>query len=137
MTGRTVYPINYLGKTYNTTIHRDLTDDEYRSIVEGIRKLPPVEEVESQLRTFSAGGSRMDKIYSYFFKSTAYKVKLIYNNWSIDEALAHKPLMEFFAGKVADNKKVYPDTMPLYKKIETAFRLCGFKTCSKPSNFPL
>ena len=27
--------------------------------------------------------------------------------------------------------------MSLGKKIETAFRLCGFKTASKPSNFPL
>ena len=134
---KTLYPINYLGKTYNTTIHKDLTDDEYEAVVDGIRALPPLEEVEAQMKAFSEGGSRLDRIYAYFFKATAYKVRLIYNNWSIDEALEHKPLMEFFAGKVADNKKVYPDTMPLHKKIETAFRLCGFRTCSKPSNFPL
>lgn len=137
MPEHTVYPISYLGKTYNTTIHRDLTDDEYDAVVAGIRALPPEDEVAAQMTAFHVGGSRIDRIYSYFFKSTAYKTRLIYNNWSIDEALAHKPLMEFFAGKVADNKKVYPDTMPLWKKIETAFRLCGFRTCSKPSNFPL
>ena len=113
MPDKTIYPINYLGKTYNTTIRKELTDAEYESIVAGIRTKPPVEEVRAQMRAFAEGGSRIDRIYSYFFKATAYKTKLIYNNWSIDEALAHKPLMEFFAGKVDSNKKVYPDTMPL------------------------
>lgn len=137
MPDKRLFPIHYLGKVYNTTIHRDLTDEEYRGIVDGIRRKPNEDEVIDQLKSIAAGGTRMDKVYSYFFKETAYKTKLIYNNWSIDEALRHKPLMEFFAGKVADNKKVYPDTMPLWKKVETAFRLCGFKTCSKPSNFPM
>lgn len=65
------------------------------------------------------------------------KVRLHFNNWTIEEALNYKPLVEFFAGKTDVNKKVYPDTMSLGKKIETAFRLCGFKTASKPSNFPI
>ena len=137
MSDKTLYPISYLGKTYNTTIHRDLTDEEYEGIVAGIRARPSREEVLAQLKSVAAGGTRMDKVYSYYFKECAYKTCLVYNNWSIDEALRHKPLMEFFAGKSADNKKVYPDTMPLWKKVETAFRLCGFKTCSKPSNFPM
>lgn len=137
MEQKPLFPINYLGKTYSTTIHRDLTDAEYEGIVAGIRAKPGIHEVEAQLKAVHAGGARTDKVYSYYFKDVAYKTRLIYNNWSIDEALAHKPLMEFFAGKVADNKKVYPDTMPLWKKVETAFRLCGFRTCSKPSNFPI
>ena len=124
-------------KTYNTTIHKDLTDEEYHAIVNGISSKPPLDEVKKQLAAIGRGGTKTDKIYGYFFKDIAYKTRLVYNNWSIDEGLRHKPLMEFFAGKVADNKKVFPDTMPLWKKIETAFRLCGFKTCSKPSNFPM
>lgn len=132
-----LFPINYLEKTYNTTIHKDLTDEEYKSIVDGIKCKPSINEVCNQLLSIRNGGTRLDKVYSYFFKETAYKTKLIYNNWSIDEALKHKPLMEFFAGKVDENKNVFPDSIPLYEKIETAFRLCGFKTCSKPSNFPM
>ena len=65
------------------------------------------------------------------------KVRVYYNNWTIEEALNYKPLIEFFAGKCDSNKKVYPDTLSLGKKIETAFRLCGFKTASKPSNCPI
>lgn len=133
----TLFPINYLGKTYSTTIHKDLTEEEYESIMNGIKALPPIEEVQAQMRALAKGGTKFDKVYSYYFKKTVYKTKLIYNNWSIDEALNHKPLIEFFAGKVASNKKVFPDSMPLWKKVETAFRLCGFKTCSKPSNFPM
>ena len=64
------------------------------------------------------------------------KTKIHFNNWTIEEALNYKPLMEFFAGKCAENKKVFPDNKSLEQNIETAFRLCGFKTASKPSNFP-
>lgn len=65
------------------------------------------------------------------------KTKVHFNNWTIEEALNYKPLMEFFAGKCADNKKVFPDNKSLAHNIETAFRLCGFKTASKPANFPI
>ena len=131
------FTIDYLGKVYRTTIHRDLTDDEYRSVVEGIRSRPSLYEVRSQLASLPHGGDDIGKIYAYYVRDIAYKTRLVYNNWSIDEALRHKPLMEFFAGKVEENKKVFPDTLPLWKKIETAFRLCGFRTCSKPANFPI
>lgn len=129
--------IHYLGKTYNTSIHADLTDEEYASLVEGLRSKPSVDEVRFQMKQVCDGGFEIDRIYDFFVRDIAYKTKLLYNNWTIEEAIRYKPLMEFFAGKVAENKKVYPDNLPLYKKIETAFRLCGFKTCSKPSNFPI
>lgn len=137
MADTNLYPINYLGKTYNTTIHKDMSDEEYDEVVKGILSKPSFDEVKEQLQKVACGGTRIDKIYNYYVKSIAYKTKLIYNNWSIYEALHYKPILEFFKGKTYDNKKVYPDTMQLWKKIETAFRLCGFKTCSKPSNFPL
>lgn len=65
------------------------------------------------------------------------KTKIHFNNWTIEEALNYKPLMEFFAGKCSENKKVFPDDKTLAHNIETAFRLCGFKTASKPANFPI
>lgn len=131
------HPVNYLGKTYNTSIHKDLTDGEYQSIVQDIMARPQESEVRTQLQQLGAGGSKMNKVYAYFFKDIAYQTKLVYNKWSISEALEHKPLIEYFAGKVENNKLVFPDTMKLSEKIEAAFRLCGFGTCSKPSNFPL
>lgn len=132
-----LYPINYLGKIYNTTIHKDLTDEEYKAVREEYYRKPSIESVKEQFVKLEKGGVKTDKITNYYVKDLMAKVKVYYNNWTIEEALNYKPLIEFFAGKASENKKVYPDTMSLGKKIETAFRLCGFKTASKPSNFPI
>lgn len=93
--------------------------------------------VKKQFKTIAKGGTKVNHITNYYVKDLMAKVKVHYNNWTIEEALQYKPLIEFFAGKVANNKKVFPDSYSLCKKIETAFRLCGFKTASKPSNFPM
>lgn len=132
-----LYPINYLGKTYNTTIHKDLTDEEYESVKKEYYTKPNFEDVCNQFTKVDNGGMKINHITNYYVKDLMAKVKIYFNNWTIEEALNHKPLIEFFAGKVDKNKKVYPDTMTLGKKIETAFRLCGFKTASKPANFPI
>ena len=131
------YAIHYLGKTYNTTIHKDLTDEEYEQVVKEYYTKPDFELVQKQFKTISKGGVKVNHITNYYVKDLMAKVKLFYNNWSIEEALLYKPLVEFFAGKADKNKKVFPDSHSLCKKIETAFRLCGFKTASKPSNFPM
>lgn len=132
-----LYPIHYLGKTYNTTIHKDLTDEEFESVRKEYYTKPSFEDVKKQFIKLENGGVQTDKITNYYVKDLMAKVKVYYNNWTIEEALNYKPLIEFFAGKVDSNKKVYPDKLSLGKKIETAFRLCGFKTASKPSNFPI
>lgn len=131
------HSINYLGKTYNTSIHKDLTQKEFENVKKEYYKKPSFEEVQKQFATLELGEGRVNKIVSYYVKDLMAKVKLYYNNWTIEEALNYKPLIEFFAGKSENNKKVYPDTFTLGKKIETAFRLCGFGTASKPSNFPI
>lgn len=134
---KTLYPINYLGKTYNTTIHADMSDEEFLSIKENYYKKPNFEEVKKQLKKISEGGMRTDKIIGYYLKDLMARVRIHYNNWTIAEALEYKPLMEFFKGKTLVNEKVFPKTRPLWRNIEDAFRLCGFKTCSRPTNFPL
>ena len=58
-------------------------------------------------------------------------------SWSIWDGIHNREIMEYFAGKVDSNKKVFPDTQSLAKKIETAFRLCGIRYCVKLPNFPL
>lgn len=93
--------------------------------------------MEKQFIKIEQGGFKSDKITNYYFKDLMAKVKTYYNNWTIEEALNYKPLIEFYSGKSDKNKKVFPDSMSLAKKVETCFRLCGFKTASKPSNFPL
>ena len=132
------YTIDYLGKQYTTTIKKELTDEEYYQIIEEYYQKPSEEEVINQIKKFHFNnGIRINHIINYYMKDLIAKTKIHYNNWTIEEALQYKPIMEFFAGKADKNKKVFPDTMPLEKKIETAFRLCGFKVASKPSNFPV
>ena len=131
------YAINYLGKTYNTTIHKDLTDEEYEQVVKEYYTKPDFNLVKNQFVSISKGGVKVNHITNYYVKDLMAKVKVHYNNWTIEEALMHKPLIEFFAGKTANNKKVFPEKNSLCHNIETAFRLCGFKTASKPSNFPM
>ena len=137
LSNQSPYAINYLGKTYNTTIHKDLTDEQYNQVVEEYYTKPDYNLVKKQFVTISKGGTKVNHITNYYVKDLMAKVKVHYNNWTIEEALNHKPLIEFFAGKTANNKKVFPDKNSLCKNIETAFRLCGFKTASKPSNFPM
>lgn len=131
------YTIDYLGKKYTTTIRRELTDEQYEQVVKEYYTKPDFELVKKQFGFISKGSTVVSYITNYYVKDLMAKVKIHYNNWTIEEALQHKPLIEFFAGKVADNKKVYPDSNTLCKNIEIAFRLCGFKTASKPSNFPM
>ena len=131
-----LYPINYLGKTYNTTIHKDLTDEEFEQIRKEYYQKPDFSDVKKQFKKISDGGVKTNHITNYYVKDLMAKTRIHFNNWTIEEALNHKPLMEFFAGKCAENKKVFPDNKSLEQNIETAFRLCGFKTASKPANFP-
>lgn len=128
--------INYLGKTYKSEIRKELTDEEFNQIREDYYRKPDFNDVKNQFIKIENGGTKTNFITNYYVKDLMAKVKIHYNNWTIEEALNYKPLMEFFAGKCAKNKKVFPDDKPLSHNIETAFRLCGFKTCSKPSNFP-
>ena len=48
-----------------------------------------------------------------------------------------KELLEVFTGKVALNKKVFPESQPLIRNITTAIRLGGKGIASKPTNFPV
>lgn len=132
------YIIDYLDKQYTTTIKKELTDEEYNQVVEEYYTLPSIDDVINQIKKFHFNnGTKINYITNYYMKDLMAKTKIHYNNWTIEEALQYKPIIEFFAGKADKNKKVFPDTMPLEKKIETAFRLCGFKVASKPSNFPV
>lgn len=63
--------------------------------------------------------------------------KIYYNKWSIAEVLECKDLVSSLVARTQYNKKVYPDSDPLIKKIETAMRLGGKGVCSKPANFPI
>lgn len=129
--------IEYKGQTLNTTKYIEISQEEYENIVKEYYTKPSYDQVKTQFVDLSHNFLQNDKITNYYFKDLMAKVKIWFNKWSIEEALEYKPLVEFFVGKVSTNKKIYPDTMSMCEKIETAFRLCGKGIASKPANFPI
>jgi hypothetical protein len=129
--------ITYKGITQNSSISKSLTDEEFASIKEEYYKKPDFELVKSQLKSIFNGGVKMNHIYDYYFKEVMSKCIGTRASWSIWDGIHNREIMEYFAGKVDSNKKVFPDSMSLAKKIETAFRLCGIRYCVKLPNFPL
>jgi hypothetical protein len=74
------YPINYLGKTYNTTIHKDLTDEEFEQVRKEYYTKPDFKEVQDQFLKLQSGGMKIDKITNYYVKDLMAKVRIYYNN---------------------------------------------------------
>ena len=129
--------IEYKGKTLETTLYKEITEEEYKDIVNEYYTKPNFEEVKKQFVALSKGGIKNNHITNYYVKDLMAKTLIYFNKWSIEEVFEHKPLVEFFMGKANNNKKVFPDTMTNCQKIETAFRLCGKGVASKPANFPI
>ncbi len=129
--------ITFKGITQNSSISRALTAQEFLSIKQDYYKKPDIGLVIDQFVAISKGGSRMNHVQDYYLKEVMSKAVGTRASWSIWDGIRNKEIMEYFAGKVNDNKKVYPDTMTLAEKIATAFRLCGIRYCVKVPNFPL
>ena len=129
--------IEYKGKILETTLYKEMTEEEYKDIVNEYYTKPNFEEVKKQFIALSKGGVKNNHVTNYYVKDLMAKTLIYFNKWSIEEVFEHKPLVEFFMGKANNNKKVFPDTMTNCQKIETAFRLCGKGVASKPANFPI
>ena len=129
--------IDFKGIKQNSSIEKHLSDEEFLSISEEYYRKPPLEDVKKQLRKIAEGGTRINLVYDYFIKEVMSKSIGTRASWSIWDGLHNRQIMEYFAGKVDKNKKVFPDTMSLAEKIETAFRLCGIRYCVKLPNYPI
>lgn len=129
--------ITFKGITQNSSISRALTTQEFLSIKQDYYKKPDIGLVIDQFVAISKGGSRMNHVQDYYLKEVMSKAIGTRASWSIWDGIRNKEIMEYFAGKVNDNKNVYPDTMTLAEKIATAFRLCGIRYCVKVPNFPM
>lgn len=129
--------IDFKGIKQNSSIEKKITDEEFASIAEEYYAKPDMVLVESQLRSIHSGKTTMNHVYDYYIKEVMSKSIGTRASWSIYDGIHNRQIMEYFAGKVDANKKVFPDTVSLAKKIETAFRLCGIRYCVKLPNFPL
>ena len=129
--------ITFKGISQNSSISKPLTDEEFLSIGQEYFKKPDKALVDAQLQSIANGGVRMNHVQDYYLKEVMSKAVGTRASWSIWDGIRNREIMEYFAGKVANNKKVFPDTMSLAEKIATAFRLCGIRYCVKVPNFPI
>ena len=129
--------ITFKGITQNSSISKSLTDEEFASIAEEYYTKPDKALVDAQLQSIAKGGAKMNYVQDYYLKEVMSKCVGTRASWSIWDGIRNREIMEYFNGKVASNKKVFPDKMTLAQKIATAFRLCGIRYCVKVPNFPL
>lgn len=129
--------ITFKGISQNSSISKPLTDDEFLSIGQEYFQKPDKALVEKQLRSIAEGGVKMNYVQDYYLKEVMSKAVGTRASWSIWDGIRNREIMEYFNGKVANNKKVFPDSMTLAQKIATAFRLCGIRYCVKVPNFPI
>lgn len=129
--------ITFKGISQNSSISKPLTDDEFLSIGQEYFQKPDKALVEKQLRSIAEGGVKMNHVQDYYLKEVMSKAVGTRASWSIWDGIRNREIMEYFNGKVANNKKVFPDSMTLAQKIATAFRLCGIRYCVKVPNFPM
>ena len=129
--------ITFKDISQNSSISKHISDQEFASIEQDYYRKPDKELVERQFQSISQGGVKMNFVQNYYLKEVMSKAIGTRASWSIWDGIRNREIMEYFAGKVDSNKKVYPDTMSLAEKIATAFRLCGIRYCVKVPNFPL
>jgi len=129
--------ITFKGISQNSSISKPLTDEEFASIEREYFQKPDKALVEKQLRSIAEGGVKMNYVQDYYLKEVMSKAVGTRASWSIWDGIRNREIMEYFAGKVDSNKKVFPDYMTLAQKIATAFRLCGIRYCVKVPNFPM
>lgn len=134
---RELHSVEYKGRIYQTTIKKELTDEEFEQAKTEYFTLPDINDVNKELKSIYNGKTKVANITKYFFRDLMALVKMAHNNWCIQDVFEYKPLMEFFAGKCEVNEKVFPKTNSLSKNLDTAFRLCGHKVASKPAQFPM
>ena len=137
-TNKNTKTITHLGQTLETIFHMDLTDQEYKDIVNKMYEKPSFDLVKQQMRNiYMFNQTTNNYITDYYFKSLMYDTKIYYNKWSISEMLQSKELVGSFVKKTYCNEKVYPKDQPLINNFKTALRLGGKGIASQVSNFPL
>lgn len=130
--------IEYKGETLETKHFVELTDEEYLTLKSEYYQKPDFSLVEKQFKTIhKKNGYKNNHITNYYVKDLMAKTKIYYNKWTIEDVFECKELLGRFVAQTYTNEKVYPQTNPLIKNIETALRLGGKGVASKPANFPM
>lgn len=132
------YKIEYKGKVLNTNYWEPISDEEYLQAKSDYYSLPNFDKVKKQLlKIINDNGTKVDLVTHYYFRKIMSKVKLYFNNWSIEDVFNCKQLVEYMSAKSKQNTKVYPTNWSLYRKMYKMFGLAGKGVASPPTQFSL
>lgn len=131
------YEINFNGKTLKTDLWVDVSEEERKQLEEEYFRLPDKGEVIAQMKKIAAGGVMNDKITRYYFKRLMAKTQVETAKWTVEDVFANTNLLGVFKAKTLNNKKVFPDEVPLVKNIEVAIQLGGKSYAKIPTQFPM
>lgn len=129
--------IEFNGKSIETKFFSNLSKEQCQKIREDFYKKPNIEQVRKNLKSVHEGKMKISDITNYYFKDLMAKTRLHHSKWSLEELFSCDDLIRYVHGKTLTNKKIFPDKDSDIKKIETAIRLSGKGSASKPTNFPL
>lgn len=131
------YEINFNGKTLKTDLWVDVSEEERKQLEEEYFCLPDKGEVIAQMKKIAADGVMNDKITRYYFKRLMAKTQVETAKWTVEDVFANAKLLGVFKAKTLNNKKVFPDEVPLVKNIEVAIQLGGKSYAKIPTQFPM
>lgn len=128
--------ITFKGKTFATQYYRDLTDEEYKSILDEYYAKPSWETLKKQLVQVSNGGLVTNEIYKMYFKDIASDVVFGGDKFSLNDVLSSRELVGFFIAKAEASPHIFNDNT-LCKKFEHVVQLGGKGLARKATQFPM
>ena len=131
------YEINFNGKTLKTDLWVEVSEEERKQLKEEYFRLPDKGEVIAQMKKIATGGVMNDKITRYYFKKLMAKTQVETAKWTVEDVFNNTDLLGVFKAKTFNNKKVFPDDVPLVKNIEVAIQLGGKTYAKIPTQFPM
>ena len=129
--------LSYKGIKYRTDYWTPITDEEFRQCREDYYRLPSREEVLDQLEKISNGGKDISVVTRYYFRDLMAKVKLKFNNWTVEDVFECKELAEHLLAKCQRNEIVYPPEWTIEQKLTKCLGLAGKGVASPPTQFRL
>lgn len=132
-----MHVVEYKGETLNTIFYEEISNDKLYELKEAYYKKPDFTLIERELKGLKMGKTKISNIEKYYMRELMSKVLLSHSKWAIEDIFDHKPLCEFFYGRMKAYPKVCPPDKSDIVNLETMIRLGGKGVACKPTNFPI
>lgn len=129
--------IEYDGKTVNTRVWEDISDDDLKQVNEEFFKKPDILEVKKNFRQIDCGGTNSGTISRYYVRDLMCNTKLYCDRWCVNDILSDKKLLGHFFAMIHRNTDLYNPEDGITHNVERALQLGGAGFAHIPTNFPI